>query len=168
MITFTAYFFRKYYSNLKLSNNNLMLATLIRKITGNHLVMSGLYKGVSGLSLFISIPILIHYLGDTDYGLWVLVFALFQWVLLMDFGLASVLKTKVPILIHENRQDLLKSYLKSTYKITAYIALFLFVFFLVYYVFLFVVVCVFVFLLLFLFVFSFVCFCLCLCLCLSL
>lgn len=108
-----------------------MLATLIRKITGNHLVMSGLYKGVSGLSLFISIPILIHYLGDTDYGLWVLVFALFQWVLLMDFGLASVLKTKVPILIHENRKDLLKSYLKSTYKITAYIALFLFVFFLV-------------------------------------
>jgi O-antigen/teichoic acid export membrane protein len=93
--------------------------------------MSGLYKGVSGLSLFISIPILINYLGDTDYGLWVLVFALFQWVLLMDFGLASVLKTKVPILIHENRQDLLKSYLKSTYKITAYIALFLFVFFLV-------------------------------------
>jgi O-antigen/teichoic acid export membrane protein len=93
--------------------------------------MSGLYKGVSGLSLFVSIPILIYYLGDTDYGLWVLVFALFQWVLLMDFGLASVLKTKVPVLIHENRYDLLKSYLKSTYKITAYIALFLFFCFLV-------------------------------------
>lgn len=93
--------------------------------------MSGFYKGVSGLSLFISIPLLICYLGDSDYGLWVLVFALFQWVLLMDFGLASVLKTKIPVLIHENKQDILKSYLKSTYKITAYIALFLFVFFLI-------------------------------------
>jgi O-antigen/teichoic acid export membrane protein len=93
--------------------------------------MSGFYKGVSGLSLFISIPLLICYLGDSDYGLWVLVFALFQWVLLMDFGLASVLKTKIPVLIHENKQDLLKSYLKSTYKITAYIALALFIFFLV-------------------------------------
>jgi len=106
------------------------LTTLLQKITQNHLIMSGMYKGISGLSLFVSIPILIRYLGDTDYGLWVLVFALFQWVLLMDFGLASVLKTKVPILIHENKQDLLKSYLKSTYKITAYIALFLFLLFL--------------------------------------
>lgn len=68
-----------------------MLVTLISKITSNHLVMSGLYKCVSGLSLFISIPILIHYLGDTDYGLWVLFFALFQWVLLIDFSLASVI-----------------------------------------------------------------------------
>lgn len=87
--------------------------------------MSGLYKGVSGLSLFISIPILIGYLGEADYGFWVLVFALFQWVLLMDFGLASVLKTKIPILIHENKTDLLRSYLRSTYKLTAYIAIFL-------------------------------------------
>lgn len=87
--------------------------------------MSGLYKGVSGLSLFISIPILIGYLGEADYGFWVLVFALFQWVLLMDFGLASVLKTKIPVLIHENKTDLLKSYLRSTYKLTAYIAVFL-------------------------------------------
>lgn len=93
--------------------------------------MSGFYKGVSGFSLFISIPILINYLGNSDYGVWVLVFTLFQWVLLMDFGLASVLKTKIPVLIHENKQDLLKSYLKSTYKITAYIALVLFIFFLI-------------------------------------
>lgn len=93
--------------------------------------MSGFYKGVSGLSLFISIPLLIRYLGDSDYGLWVLVFALFQWVLLMDFGLASVLKTKIPVLIYENKQDILKSYLKSTYKITAFIALFLLAFFLI-------------------------------------
>jgi len=89
--------------------------------------MSGLYKGISGFSLFISIPILIAYLGDSDYGVWVLVFAVFQWVLLMDFGLGSVLKTKVPVLIHEGKVDILKSYLKSTYKITAYIALVLLV-----------------------------------------
>lgn len=89
--------------------------------------MSGLYKGVSGLSLFVSIPILIEYIGEADYGLWVLVFTLFQWVLLMDFGLASVLKTKIPVLIHENKTDILKSYLKSTYKLTTYIAIFIFI-----------------------------------------
>ncbi len=99
---------------------------LLQKLKNNHLLMSGFYKGTSGLSLFFSVPLLITYLGDSNYGLWVLVFALFQWVFSMDFGLASVLKTKVPILIQENEIDLLKSYIRSTYKITSAIALFLF------------------------------------------
>lgn len=99
---------------------------LLQKLKNNHLLMSGFYKGTSGLSLFFSVPLLITYLGDSNYGLWVLVFALFQWVFSMDFGLASVLKTKVPILIQENEIDLLKSYIRSTYKITSVIALFLF------------------------------------------
>jgi O-antigen/teichoic acid export membrane protein len=99
---------------------------LLQKLKNNHLLMSGFYKGTSGLSLFFSVPLLINYLGNSDYGLWVLVFALFQWVFSMDFGLASVLKTKVPILIQENEIDLLKSYIRSTYKITSVIALFLF------------------------------------------
>ncbi len=88
--------------------------------------MSGFYKGISGLSLFVSIPLLIRYLGETNYGLWVLVFTLFQWVFSMDFGLASVLKTKIPVLLHEKKTGLLISYIKSTYGITSIIAFFLF------------------------------------------
>ena len=88
--------------------------------------MSGFYKGISGLSLFVSIPLLIRYLGETNYGLWVLVFTLFQWVFSMDFGLSSVLKTKIPVLLHEKKTDLLISYIKSTYGITSIIAFFLF------------------------------------------
>jgi O-antigen/teichoic acid export membrane protein len=88
--------------------------------------MSGFYKGISGLSLFVSIPLLIGYLGETNYGLWVLVFTLFQWIFSMDFGLASVLKTKIPVLLHEKKTDLLISYIKSTYGITSIIAFFLF------------------------------------------
>lgn len=93
--------------------------------------MSGLYKGLSGLSLFLSIPILIHYLGNDNYGVWVLVFTLFQWVLLMDFGIQSSLKTKIPVLHHEKKFDLLKSYIKSTYKISFYISVIIFLFFFV-------------------------------------
>ncbi len=95
---------------------------LFQKLRNNHLLMSAFYKGFSGLSLFISIPLLIKYLGSNDYAVWVLVFTLFQWVLLMDFGIQSSLKTKIPILLHENKIDLLKSYIKSTYKISLYIA----------------------------------------------
>jgi O-antigen/teichoic acid export membrane protein len=88
--------------------------------------MSGFYKAVSGLSLFISIPILIKYLGSNDYGVWILVFTLFQWVLVMDFGIQSSLKTKIPILSHTNQIGLIKSYIKITYLYAVFIALFIF------------------------------------------
>jgi O-antigen/teichoic acid export membrane protein len=101
----------------------------LQKLKNNHLLMSGFYKGISGLSLFISIPLLITYFGNDNYGVWVLVFTLFQWVLLMDFGIQSSLKTKIPVLLHDNKIDLLKSYIKTTYRISFYIAFSIFILF---------------------------------------
>ena len=98
----------------------------IIQLKNNHLVMSGFYKGISGLSLFVSIPILIQYLGHDNYGIWVLVFTLFQWVLLMDFGIQSSLKTKIPVLFHQNQIDLIKSYIKTTYLYGVYLAILIF------------------------------------------
>lgn len=102
---------------------------MFEKIKKNHLIMSGFYKGVSGLSLFLSIPLLIGYFGETNYGLWVMVFALFQWVFSMDFGLSSVLKTKIPVLLYENKIDSVKNYITATYKTTCIISLSIFLFF---------------------------------------
>ncbi len=98
----------------------------IKQLINNHLFMSAFYKGISGLSLFVSIPILMQYLGTTNYGVWVLIFTLFQLVLLMDFGLASVLKTKIPELEYSGNVEKVNAYIKSTYKISGYIALALF------------------------------------------
>lgn len=104
----------------------------MKKILENHLIMSALYKAASGLSLFLSIRILIDFLGVEEYGLWVLIFTIFQWVLLMDFGIQSSLKTKIPVLLHDNKHDLLKSYIKTTYKFSTYIGLLIFVCFLIF------------------------------------
>ncbi len=106
---------------------------LIVRLTKNHLFMSAFYKGISGLSLFISMPILINYLGNTNYGVWILVFTLFQWVLLMDFGLASVLKTKIPELQHSQNIGLINAYIKSTYQSCVLIAVVIFLFFLAFF-----------------------------------
>lgn len=95
---------------------------MIRRILGNHLVMSAIYKGLSGLALFVSIPLMISYLGESGYGVWILVFTLFQWVLLLDFGLASVLKTKIPELKLQGNHALMDAYIKATYKVTIWIA----------------------------------------------
>lgn len=102
---------------------------VLKSLLKNHLFMSAFYKAISGLSLFVSIPVLIHYLGQTNYGVWVLVFTLFQWVLLMDFGLSSVLKTKIPELNHSENSSLINAYIKSTYVICCFIALGIFLLF---------------------------------------
>jgi len=99
----------------------------MKKKLENHLIMSGLYKAASGVSLFLSIRLLIDLLGLEEYGLWVLIFTIFQWVLIMDFGIQSSLKTKTPILLHEKKIDLLKSYIKTTYKISFLIGLTIFI-----------------------------------------
>lgn len=103
---------------------------MLKKILNNHLIMSGVYKSVSGLSLFITIRLLIDYLGKDNYGLWVLAFTLFQLVLLMDFGIQSSLKTKIPILLKEGCLDAVKSYIKTNYILTVILAFLIFIFFL--------------------------------------
>lgn len=98
----------------------------LSSLKNNHIVLSGFYKSLSGLSLFISMSLLLRYLNKENYGLWNLVFTMFQWVLLMDFGIQSALKTKIPYLILEKNKNLLQLYIKSTYKTSSYIAIILF------------------------------------------
>jgi O-antigen/teichoic acid export membrane protein len=93
--------------------------------------MSGFYKAVSGLAMFFSIRLLIDYLGAEDYGIWVLVFTLFQLVLLMDFGVQSSLKTKIPIFVHQGDWVQLKAFISSIYKISFAIGTAIFILFLI-------------------------------------
>ncbi len=95
----------------------------MQKLLNNHIIMSGFYKGISGMSLFLSIRLMIDYLGDQNYGIWVLLFTLFQLVLLMDFGIQSTLKTKIPIYQHEGNQIKIQEIINATYKISIFIAL---------------------------------------------
>ncbi len=98
----------------------------MKRFLNNHILMSGFYKGISGLSLFLSIRLLIDYLGNESYGVWVLVFTFFQLVLLMDFGIQSALKTQIPRLVfNENRQSIAE-YIESNFRISIVIAIFFF------------------------------------------
>ena len=94
----------------------------MRKILDNHIIMSGFYKGISGISLFLTIRLLIDYLGNEGYGIWVLLFTVFQLVLLMDFGVQSTLKTQIPVLVHENKREKISTLINSTYRTSILIA----------------------------------------------
>lgn len=101
----------------------------MHKFLNNHIIMSGFYKGISGLSLFISIRLLIDYLGNENYGIWVLIFTLFQLVLLMDFGIQSSLKTKIPVFVHEQKNKELKEFIATVYKFSLIIGFVILLFF---------------------------------------
>lgn len=105
------------------------LKSTIGRLYGNHLLMSGIFKGLSGISLFLSIPCLLNYLGDHDYGIWVLVFTIFQWILVMDFGLQSSLKTNIPALIKQHNEGYVISYIKKIYLLSSYVAAAIFIVF---------------------------------------
>ncbi|WP_236554746.1 hypothetical protein, partial [Flavobacterium sp. 9AF] len=104
----------------------------MKKLIHNHILMSGIYKGISGMSLFLSIRILMDYLGVDVFGIWTLIFTVFQFVLLMDFGIQSTLKTKIPQLkINFDSVNIL-GYIKSTYLFSSIISLLIFIFFIVF------------------------------------
>lgn len=82
----------------------------------NHLVLSGFYKALSGMAMLVSVALLLKLLGESDFGVWILIFTLFQWILLMDFGLASLLKTKIPELKFNEDLQQINAYIGATYK----------------------------------------------------
>lgn len=103
----------------------------ILSLLKSQVVLSGFYKALSGFAMFFSISLLLDYLGESDFGIWILIFTLFQWILLMDFGLSSVLKTKIPQLTIIGDTDAINAYIIATYKAIVIIAILVFLFFFV-------------------------------------
>lgn len=99
--------------------------TVLKRLYKNQLIASAFYKGTTGITLFLSISILLNYLGSSSYGIWVLLYTVFQWFLFMDFGVSNVLKTKIPELLAHNDYSTINSYIKSSYLISAVIGLIL-------------------------------------------
>lgn len=96
---------------------------VLKKLYKNQLISSAFYKGLSGVTLFLSISILLNYLGSTSYGIWVLLFTVFQWFLFMDFGVSNVLKTKIPELLAHDNYLSINSHIKSSYFISGMIGI---------------------------------------------
>ncbi len=109
-----------------------MIFSNIKKYN-NQASQSALLKGFTGLFLFFSISILVRFLGETAYGIWVLLFGFFQWGLYFDFGITNVLKSKIPELNAKNLHQEANQYINESIKLTILIGVLLFlVFFLVF------------------------------------
>ncbi len=81
-----------------------------------------------GCNLYI-IPITLNYLDKSNYGVWLTLTSIISWLSFMDIGLGNGMRNKIAQLIEENRTDLLKQYISSTYSVFSIIVIAFFVVF---------------------------------------
>ena len=95
---------------------------LVNKIQ-SQAFQSSFFKGATGLLMFISIYLLVRLLGNSNYGILVLIIGFFQWGLYFDFGISNVLKSKIPELIYKNKITLINQYIRESLILTIFLSL---------------------------------------------
>lgn len=113
---------------------------LFNKITQNNrsqklkinIALSFIIKIFSiGISLIL-VPIVLNYLGKTNYGIWAAITALANWFVFFDFGLGNGLRNKLSEALAKKNFSLGKEYISTTYFIVNLIFFVLFVIFLIF------------------------------------
>ncbi|MGL5049827.1 MAG: lipopolysaccharide biosynthesis protein [Fusobacteriaceae bacterium] len=98
------------------------------EVLKKHLSLGFVYKILAmGLS-YVSIPLFLRYLGNKDYGLWMVIFSTISWIFMFDLGIGNGLKNKLAeCLVQKNYIDA-REYITTGYIIlTSLSAIFLLV-----------------------------------------
>lgn len=83
------------------------------RIIKKNIVYSFLLKFLSiGLS-FILLPLTIHYLTEVEYGIWITLFTVMNWINFLDMGLGLGLRNKLAEAISRNDLSEIKTYLST-------------------------------------------------------
>lgn len=90
----------------------------LRQVKGS-VVFKGLAVGCS----FFSIPLMIHYLGEEQFGVWSTLLSLMTWFVFFDFGLGHGLRNKLGEALAKNETNKASKYVSSAYSLIALIAL---------------------------------------------
>lgn len=72
-------------------------------------------KGGSMVVMLLTIPILYKFLGDKNFGLWMLLISFNTWITILDIGLGSNLKNELSKSISEGNNKLSKILISTTY-----------------------------------------------------
>lgn len=85
-------------------------ANYFRQVTG-----VAVYKVLTILAAFISIPLTIDYLGIERYGIWSTMLSILSWITLFDLGVGNGLRNKVAAALAERRNEEASYYISSAY-----------------------------------------------------
>jgi O-antigen/teichoic acid export membrane protein len=95
-----------------------------------NILMIAILKGCSvAISLFL-VPVTIHYVNPTRYGIWLTLSSIVGWFSFFDIGLGNGLRNKFAEAIAGGKQELARTYVSTTYAILGIIiSIILFIFF---------------------------------------
>ena len=91
---------------------------------------SFIFKGLTIFASFLSIPLMIKYLGVENYGVWSTLLSIVSWIVLFDIGIGNGLRNKISeSLAKDNTQEAHK-YISTAYTIIGAISVILILIFL--------------------------------------
>jgi len=95
-----------------------------------NIVFIAMLKGFSiAISLFL-VPVTIHYVNPTRYGIWLTLSSIVGWFNFFDIGLGNGLRNKFAEAVASGKTELARTYVSTTYAILIIIiAIVLFIFF---------------------------------------
>ena len=96
-----------------------------------NVLLSFFYKAVSIVVSFLLIPLTIHYVNKTQYGIWVALSSVIFWLNFFDIGLGNGLKNKLTEANALGDITSARVYVSTAYALLSIIALVLFCFFLI-------------------------------------
>lgn len=116
-----------------------MTSEVSKKRTANYfrqVQASVFFKAGALLASFITIPIMIDYLGLEKFGVWSTILSVMTWLVLFDLGIGNGLKNRVSESIAKNNRQQTHSFISAGYSLIGCIAvlLWLFCFFVSYYI----------------------------------
>lgn len=98
------------------------------KILKVNLSFGLLWKFANILFVYLSVPILLNFLGSESYGVWVTIFTLLNSAYFMDFGISLGLKNKLTEALAFNNINESRTIISTAYICTFFIVIFLLIF----------------------------------------
>ncbi|OIQ89292.1 putative membrane protein EpsK [mine drainage metagenome] len=81
-----------------------------------------LYKVVAMAASFFTIPLMIHYLGQEQFGVWSTLLTVMSWIVFFDLGVGNGLRNKVAEALAKNEHAEASNYISSGYSLIGLIS----------------------------------------------
>lgn len=106
---------------MKITNQDIDRNKILKKN-----ISLGLIFKVFGMALsYISVPIVLNFLGEKNYGVWITLFSILSWIYTFDVGIGNGLKIRLSEAFSKKDDLLAKEYISTAYILIFAISIFL-------------------------------------------
>jgi O-antigen/teichoic acid export membrane protein len=89
--------------------------------------VSAVFKVLAIGCSFLSMPLMLHYLGQEQFGVWSTLLSVVMWITFFDLGLGNGLRNRLAESLAKSRADEARNYVSSAYSLIGLISLTLFI-----------------------------------------